>query len=58
MKKTFKREEITQHKEVLKGGLFVPSYIKKTKKNKLNTIQKEEAEEEIHGYILRNYTPK
>ena len=54
-KKTFKREEIPQHKEVLPNGLFVPTYIKKNRKVILNKILTQENEEEIDEYISKYY---
>lgn len=50
-----KREEMKQHKEVLQGDLFVPSYIKKNKKALLNKILTQENEKEIDEYVSNNY---
>lgn len=52
----FKREEIKQHKEILQGGLFVPTYIKKNRKVILNKILTQENEKEIDEYICK-YNP-
>lgn len=49
--KTFKREEIKQHKEVLPNGLFIPKTISKTKRSQLNKILEIELKKEVNEYL-------